>query len=428
MATPHFAVADLRTPAELAHFSHPMPLVTAAVKRMLETEHGRDAARLMPAISKVHGKPVLNLADLVYIGGGALIDTYKNIDKVMALLAGSDVTDGTAKVLDHALHAQYAKWRQVLLVTHREAVGVEKEEREEQASDVSIEDKLVWFAGQYHFSPEPDQFSGGAFAKGLVQMGLGYEVDAKTDWRRARPSNGRRGEVPSGDKKKALSEKVSITTGLDVYNCLVRKMMTILLLFGDADIGAAKFVSTSRGVLSGTTRWVTLSDVYALKKACAGLQKLPSAKAEELVDWFEGKLSESVKAPLLRTLASALHEHLDVFEARIDSRTVAAVKRENPAREPAPVLSKKQKKAAKAAAALAADAAAAGGAKPRTPDGKKAVVKKPKDQAQALPRMDGGNPDGAPCRKYAKGTCAGPCRFSHEAEPEASPGDEEGSD
>ena len=88
MATPHFAVADVRTPAELALFSHPMPLVTAAVKRMIETEHGRDAARLLPAISKVHGKPSLNLADLVYIGGGALIDTYKNIDKVMALLAG----------------------------------------------------------------------------------------------------------------------------------------------------------------------------------------------------------------------------------------------------------------------------------------------------------------------------------------------------
>ena len=208
-----------------------MPLVTAAVKRMIETEHGRDAARLLPAISKVHGKPSLNLADLVYIGGGALIDTYKNIDKVMALLAGSGVADGTAQALDHALHAQYAKWRQVLLVIHREAVGVEKEEREEQASDVSIEDKLGWFAGQYHFSPEPDQFSGGAFAKGLVQMGLGYEVDAKTDWRRARPSNGRRGDVPSGDKKKAISEKVSITTGLDVYNCLVRKMMTILLFF-----------------------------------------------------------------------------------------------------------------------------------------------------------------------------------------------------
>lgn len=399
-----------------------MPLVTAAVKRLLETEHGREAARLLPSISKVHGKPVLNLGDLVYIGGGVLIDTYKNIDKVMAVLAGTDVADGTAKVLDYDLHVLYAKWRQVLLMTHREAVGVEKEEREEQASDVSIEDKLVWFAGQYHFSPEPDQFSGGAFAKGLVQMGLGYEVDAKTDWRRARPSNGRRGEVASGDKKVAISEKVTITAGLDVYNCLVRKMMTILLLFGDANLVAAKFASGSRGLLAGTVRWITLSDVYALKKACAGLQKLPSAKAEELVDWFEGKLSESVKAPLLKTLASALHEHLDVFEARIDSRTVTMVKREPQGREPTTVVSKKQKKAAKAAAAL--EAAAAGGAKPRAPGGKESVNKKPDDKAQGLPRLDGGNPDGAPCRKFAKGICAGPCRFSHEAELDAEGGGE----
>lgn len=181
-----------------------------------------------------------------------------------------------------------------------------------------------------------------------------------------------------------------------MYNCLTRKMMTVLLLFGDADIGAQKFDSNQRGVLLGTVRWITLSDL--IKKACAGLQKLPGTKAEELVDWFEGKLSESVKAPSLKTLACALHEHLDVFEARIDSRTVAAVKRELPDRGSAPVLSKKQKKAAKAAAKVAADAAAAGGAKPRTPDGKKPMVKKPKAQASELVRMDGGNPAGPPCR------------------------------
>ena len=64
---------------------------------------------------------------------------------------------------------------------------------------------------------------------------------------RARPSNGRRGEAPAGDKKKAVSDKVSISTGLDVYNCLTRKMMTVLLLFGDADIGAQKFDSNQRG-------------------------------------------------------------------------------------------------------------------------------------------------------------------------------------
>ena len=226
---------------------------------------------------------------------------------------------------------------QLLLVLHREAVRVEKEEREEQAADFSVEDKLKWFRSQYHFVPKPDQFCCGPFAKALVQMGLGYTIDTKTDWHRARPSNGRRGEVLAG-------LKVDITTGLDVYNCLVRKLMTILLLFGDADIDAQKFTSSSRGVLVGTVRWLTFSDVYELKKACAGLQKLPSAKAEELVDWFEGKLSKSVKEPSLKTLSCALHDHLDFFEARIYSRTAAAVKHELPDRGSAPVLSKKQKK------------------------------------------------------------------------------------
>jgi hypothetical protein len=32
-----------------------------------------------------------------------------------------------------------------------------------------------------------------------------------------------------------------------MYNCLTRKMMTVLLLFGDADIGAQKFDSNQRG-------------------------------------------------------------------------------------------------------------------------------------------------------------------------------------
>lgn len=341
--TPRFAVVDLRTPGELANFAHPMPLATAAVKRILDSESCREAARLLPIISKVHGKSLIALSDLVYIGGGArpswrrLIDAYKNIDKVMYLLAGTDAADGTTKHLDYDLHTQFSKWRQQLLVLHREAVRVEKEEREEQAADFSVEDKLKWFRSQYHFVPKPDQFCCGPFAKALVQMGLGYTIDTKTDWHRARPSNGRRGEVLAG-------LKVDITTGLDVYNCLVRKLMTILLLFGDADIGAQKFTSSSRGVLVGTVRWLTFSDVYELKKACAGLQKLPSAKAEELVDWFEGKLSKSVKEPSLKTLSCALHDHLDFFEARIYSRTAAAVKHELPDRGSAPVLSKKQKK------------------------------------------------------------------------------------
>ena len=58
-----------------------------------------------------------------------------------------------AQVLDYRLHDHYAKWRQLLLVLHREAVGVEKEEREELSADVSVEDKLVWFKNLYHFFP-----------------------------------------------------------------------------------------------------------------------------------------------------------------------------------------------------------------------------------------------------------------------------------
>ena len=47
--------------------------------------------------------------DIVYIGGGVLIDAYKFVDKVMHLLAGKDVAEGMAKNLDHDLHTLYAK-------------------------------------------------------------------------------------------------------------------------------------------------------------------------------------------------------------------------------------------------------------------------------------------------------------------------------
>jgi hypothetical protein len=120
-----------------------------------------------------------------------------------------------------------------------------------------------------------------------------------------------------------------------------------------------------------------------------------------------------VKAPFLRTLACALGENSDVFEARIDSRVVAATppatKREKLDAGPPSAPSKKQKKAAAKAAKLAAEAQA----------GKKSEGKKEKDDEKkvkaGLDRMDGGNPAGPPCRNYAKGTCVGKCRFSHEA-------------
>ena len=55
-ATAHFAMVDMRTAAELANFAHPMPLVSAAVKRILELSHCRDAVRLLPVIAMVHGQ------------------------------------------------------------------------------------------------------------------------------------------------------------------------------------------------------------------------------------------------------------------------------------------------------------------------------------------------------------------------------------
>ena len=214
---------------------------------------------------------------------------------------------------------------------HREAVGVEKEEREDHSADVSIEDKLDWFKRQYHFTPKPVEYSGGQFAKALIQQGLGFVLDAKTDYRRAKPASGRRGEVSTGDKDKTVaSERMTITSGVDVYNLLSRKFMTILLLFGDADLSKHKFNSNQRGVVLGTVRWLALEDVIELKTAIEGLKRLPAVKAEELADWFEGKLALAVKAPSSKTLSCALYEYLDVFEGRIDARTVTPVKRELP--------------------------------------------------------------------------------------------------
>lgn len=180
-------------------------------------------------------------------------------------------------------------------------------------------------AAQFHFTPEANSYCSGAYSKGLLKQGLTYEIDQRTDYRRAKSANARRGDIVSDkDKKTDVPEKVVLATGQDVFDCLVRKFMTLLLLFGDADIASHGFTSGSYGTLAGTTRWITLADVYKLKKAAAGLVKLPRAKAEELVDWFEEKISVAVKAPFLRTLACALGENNDVFEARIDSRIVAA--------------------------------------------------------------------------------------------------------
>jgi hypothetical protein len=152
MAAPLFTVVDARTAPEFANFNHPIPTVTGAVKRLLEKDTCKDAVRLLPILAKAHGKVAVSLMDIVFMGGGSLVANFKLVDKVMDQLAGKDVADGRARGLDFDLRADYPKWRQLLMVLHREATGVEKEEREEESQDVAIEDKIVWFKSTYHFA------------------------------------------------------------------------------------------------------------------------------------------------------------------------------------------------------------------------------------------------------------------------------------
>ena len=154
MVTPIFAVVEVRTAAELANFGYPMPTVSAGLKRILDSPNCQAAARLLPVLAKIHGLNKLSVIDVCYVGGGVLMSDFKAIDKVLYEMAGKTVVDGIARGLDHDLHSNLTKWRQCLMMLHREATDVEKDDREEFASQVSIEDKVKWFAAQFHFTPE----------------------------------------------------------------------------------------------------------------------------------------------------------------------------------------------------------------------------------------------------------------------------------
>ena len=205
--------------------------------------------------------------------------------------------------------------------------------------------------------------------------------------------------------------------------------MSILLLFGDADITSQGFKSDGRGEIGTTIRWITLEDVYALKKAGAGLPKLSRTQSEELIDWFEEKISTACSSSARKTLACALHEHFDALEARVHSYAASAssgskAKRASPAEPPAAPSKRQKKAAAKAAKAAPSEAAPKAGkdAKKPSADGKK-------KKTDTLERMDGGNPAGPPCRNFAAGTCNGKCRFSHEEKAsEAGDADDESDD
>ena len=68
-----------------------------------------------------------------------------------------------------------------------------------------------------------------------------------------------------------------------------------------------------------------------------------------------------------------------------------------------PAAAKAAKEAA--AAALSAKKLAVVPVEPKPEGGKEGKLK----------RMKGGNPAGPPCMAFKKGTCRGPCRFSHAA-------------
>ena len=214
-----------------------------------------------------------------------------------------------------------------------------------------------------------------------------------------------------------LSSQVALLGGADVRNCVLRKLYTILLVHGDADISRQGFTSDGYGTRGPEVYWLTLSDVNKVKKATREMSKLTSAAAAKEADWFEEQLAEKTKPPMLKTLACAIGQELSNWESRINvaegkaaAARLAEKKRGTPGTSTKPngpkdgKKTKKQKKAEKAAKDKAANDAAtaallaAGTESSPTPK---------------LKRVKGGNPAGPPCRNFAKGTCKGPCRFSH---------------
>ena len=191
-SSPHFAVPDLRTADELARFGHAMPQVSAALKRVLESDGFGEAARLLPSLAYVTGLSCLGISDIVMVGGGSLLDKYANAERVMKELAGTTVASGQGASLDFDLHTDMVKWRQLLIQLHREAVAIEKDDRDDRVSALSMEKQLTSFEKAHNFLPEPQMYSTGMYAKAINKAGLTFALDDRTDWRRSSPASGRR--------------------------------------------------------------------------------------------------------------------------------------------------------------------------------------------------------------------------------------------
>ena len=405
-----FTLDDLRTQDEYDEFDAPMPLVSAALKRIMSAEELHDACRLLPIIAKTLGKGKLQLSDIIFMGGGCLLDKYVLAEKVMKELTGGTAAAGKAAGLDVTLLVNPLKWRQLLIQLHRECVAVEKEDREERAGILDMGAQLEAFEKVYYFKPEQKQYSTDMFGKAIFKAGLDFKMDNRTDWRRASPASGRRDIAEAADGKKvALASLAKLQSGGDVRQCVMRKLFTIMLIHGDADISSFGFTTKHYGSRGSKVCWLTLADVKAFERSTADMEKLSHAAAAAEADWLEKHLAELIERPALMTLACALGQLLPAFESRLNvaaglAATTRLIEKKRPGGEPSRELSKLEKKKAKQLAKAEAKTKNKG-ALLAAPGG---------DDKAKLKRMKGGNPAGPPCRNFKAGKCSGPCRFSHE--------------
>ena len=425
--TPSYPIADVRTPAELGHFNHPMPAVTLAVKRLLENEEVREVARLLPALSYVTGFNTITLSMIVHIGGGALSDKYTNAEKVIKELCGQSPAAGQTASLDYDLHTNLIKWRQLLIEVHMRAKVMHEQEIKTRSVESSEVEPLSAFKGVWGFTPDPKEYCAGVFAKCIDQMGLSYSTDAKTDWRRAKPASGRVGSEQTTDKAiAALPSKAILSTAGDARDAFLRKQMTIVLMTGMADITTSGFTSGGHGTTNdGVTRWVTYEDMRAIAKATEGMEKLPLSTACEILDGAEEELNLYTKPPMLFSLSNAYYAIMSNLRTRIQCAPKAT--KPKPGKERRPKPNKPRGEADETR----------DGPKPKIkkgPKGRKGkrakggdTTKEKEEEVEHVKgkRYEGGNPLGPPCRKFAAGNCKGPCKFSHCVECDEESGEEE---
>ena len=234
-----YPVEDLRTAEELADYNHAMPTVTLSMKRLLEHQDCKEFARVLPSISDLYGINTIGLHDIVYIGGGALLDKATHAEKCLEELCGRSRSAGVDANKDFNLHRNFLKWRQLLITVHQRAkIHMEQEAKQDLREEQAETEPLNAYERKWGFRPDPHEYSGGTFAKAIDQQGLSYLNDDKTDWRRAAPASGR---LSNMEKDKKAAPRQPLNTGADALNAFSRKQITILLLHGLADISTAGF-------------------------------------------------------------------------------------------------------------------------------------------------------------------------------------------